>query len=93
MFDPPGDRDHHEVPQLRQRILLNRCPSTPYATARRLLELKHGDQWKQVYEDDKPKGTESVSTFPPVTRQIVRVSVDADQPGIRVAGFELIPPL
>jgi alpha-L-fucosidase len=68
--------------------------SAPYTTASKiLLEAKDGDQWKTVYEDEKPKGIEWTATFPPVTAQTVRLSLDASKPGIRVSVFELFPPL
>jgi hypothetical protein len=68
--------------------------TAPYTSASRiLLEVKAADQWKTIYEDDKPKGTEWVKTFPPVTGQTVRLTIDAGRPGIRVGTFELFPPL
>jgi hypothetical protein len=68
--------------------------TAPYTSASRiLLDVKSGDQWKTIYEDDKPKGTEWVKTFHPVTGQTVRLTIDAGKPGIRVGTFELFPPL
>jgi alpha-L-fucosidase len=68
--------------------------TTPYTSVSKLLlEIKDGDNWKTVYSEDKPKGNEWTKTFPPATGQIVRLTVQADKPGIRVGVFELFPPL
>ena len=64
--------------------------TAPYTNAEKiLLEVKVDDQWKTAYEDNAPKGTEWVKTFPPVTGQVVRLTINAKAPGIRVGVFEL----
>ena len=68
--------------------------TTPYTSASRItLEVQVGAGWQTVYEDAKPSGTGWVRSFPPVTGQVVRLSVTADKPGIRVGDFDLFPPL
>ena len=68
--------------------------TTPYTEASKLLlEVKDGETWKTVWSEENPKGTERVKTFPPVTGQVVRLTVTSEKPGIRVGVFELFPPL
>ena len=68
--------------------------AAPYTSASTIrLEYKAGDQWKTAYEDTAPKGTEWLKTIEPVKAQVVRLTVIADKPGIRVSCFELFPPL
>ncbi len=68
--------------------------STPYTTvAKAVLEVQVGNEWKTVYSEDNPKGTEFVRTFPPVTGQVVRLTITADKPAMRIGDFELFPPL
>jgi alpha-L-fucosidase len=66
-------------------------PYTKLAAVR--LEYKDGDQWKTAFEDTSPHGTQSIKDFPPVTARVVRLTVLAHTPGIRVGAFELFPPL
>ena len=68
--------------------------TTPYTTATKIaLEVKDGEAWKPVYSEENPKGMERVKTFAPVTGQVVRLTVTADKPGVRIGVFELFPPL
>lgn len=68
--------------------------TTPYTNpVKILLEVKEGERWKTVFSEDKPKGNEWVKTFPSATGRVVRLSVIADKPGVRVGFFELFPPL
>jgi len=67
--------------------------TTPYTNpAKILLEVKAGGNWKTIYRAENPKGNEWVATFPPVLGQVVRLTVTADKPGVRVGDFELFPP-
>ena len=61
--------------------------------AKLLLEVKDGETWKPVWSEEKPKGKNFVKTFPPVTGQIVRITVTSAKPELRVGSFELFPPL
>jgi alpha-L-fucosidase len=90
----PGQTGALQVDMGKPEVFSVMRLTAPYTSASRiLLEVKSGDQWKTIYEDDKPKGTEWVKTFPPVTGETVRLTIDAAKPGIRVGTFELFPPL
>ncbi len=66
----------------------------PYTEATKLLlEVKDGETWKPVWSEENPKGTTFVKTFPPVTGQLVRISVASLKPELRIGLFELFPPL
>lgn len=66
----------------------------PYTEATKLLlEVKDGQAWKPVWSEENPKGTSFVKTFPPVTGQVVRLTVTSPKPELRVGVFELFPPL
>ena len=67
--------------------------ATPGTTAQFQLEVKNGAEWKTVYKETDPKGNDWVKTFPTITGQIVRLTITADKPDIRVSVFELFPPL
>lgn len=56
------------------------------------LEVPEGDQWKTVWEDDKPKAS-FVRSFPPVTAQVVRLRMENEKGNLRVSDFELFAPL
>jgi alpha-L-fucosidase len=68
--------------------------NTPYVnTEKVLLEIREGEAWKTVWSADKPKEKEFTVSFPPVTAQVMRLTVTADKPGVRVGILEVFPPL
>ena len=90
----PGETGTLQVDMGQPRAFSVLRLTAPYTSASRiLLEAKQGDEWKKVYDDEKPSGMEWIKTFPPVTAQVVRLTIDAAKPGIRVGVFELFPPL
>jgi hypothetical protein len=62
-------------------------------TEKVLLEIREGEAWKTVWSADKPKEKEFTVSFPPVTAQVMRLTVTADKPGVRVGILEVFPPL
>ncbi len=68
--------------------------STPFTKARSmLLEVQEGGGWKTVYAEKHPSGTQWTVQVPKTRGQVVRLTIDTAEPGIRVAVFELFPPL
>jgi alpha-L-fucosidase len=68
--------------------------STPYTSSSKLmLEAELPQGWTEVYSDEHYTGAERIRTFAPVTAQHIRLTIIAEKPGIRVADFELFPPL
>ncbi len=64
----------------------------PYTQASKvLLEVKDGEAWKPVWSEENPKGISFIQTFPPVTGQMVRLTIKSAKPEIRVGVFELFP--
>ncbi len=77
-------------PQVFSVLRLN----TPFTQPSRiLLEIKDGENWKTAVTMENPKGNQWVKSFQPVTARIIRLTVTADKPGVRVGAFELFPPL
>ena len=67
------------------------CPYTQVAQLD--LEVQDGTTWKPVWNVTKPKGTTWIVDLPPTTAQVVRLTVAAAKPELRVGVFELFPPL
>jgi alpha-L-fucosidase len=68
--------------------------SAPYTDIARItFEAQDGTTWKTFFTADNPKKSEFKETFPPITAQVVRVTIQSNKPGIRASVWQLFPPL
>ncbi len=70
------------------RILLNRSSIT-----RVLCEVQKDKQWITCCEEIKPQGSELVTTFPPTTAQVIRLTITTEKPDLGLLSVELYPEL